>query len=116
MRKVAGLDGVKVKLTIEISGGFAAIPKLSMPSTIDTDKIDAHLADELKSLLDQARFFDQPEAVGTVMPGSADLMTYIVTVRAEGRVHTVHITDPITDPSLQTLVDRILTISRSERP
>ena len=104
-----------MKIAIEISGGFAAIPKLNTPSTIDTDNLDARVADELKSLVDHAHFFDQPEAVGTAMPGSADLMTYIVTVRAAGRVHTVHITDPITDPSLQALVDRIQTISRSER-
>ncbi|MEO6986703.1 MAG: protealysin inhibitor emfourin [Paralcaligenes sp.] len=104
-----------MKIVIEISGGFAAIPKLSAPSTIDTDKIDARLAGELKSLLDQANFFDQPEVVNTPLPGSADLMTYIVTVQAEGRVHTVRITDPITDPSLQNLVERIRAIGSSER-
>lgn len=102
-----------MKITIEISGGFAAIPKLNAPSTIDTGKIDAPLADELKSLLDQTSFFDQPKIIGTPIPGSADLMTYIVTVQADGQSHTVHITDPITDPSLQTLVDRIQAISRS---
>lgn len=104
-----------MKITIEISGGFAAIPKLSAPSTIDTDKIDARLADELKSLLDRANFFNRPEVVSTALPGSADLMTYIVTVQTEGRIHTVRITDPITDPSLQTLVDRIRAIGSPER-
>lgn len=105
-----------MEIALEISGGFAAIPKLNMPVTIETDKIDAHLADELKSLLEQTSFFDQPETVGTTKPGSADLMTYIVTVRDGGRAHTVRITDPITDPSLQILIDRIQAIGRLKRP
>lgn len=114
-RIASGVNEVKVKITIEISGGFAAIPGLSRPSTIDTDKIDVRLADELKFLLDQANFFSQPEVVSAALPGSADLITYIVTVQAESGAHTVRITDPITDPSLQTLVDRIRSIRSSDR-
>lgn len=104
-----------MKITIEISGGFAAIPELSRPSTIDMDKIDARRADELKFLLDQANFFSRPEVVSAALPGSADLITYIVTVQAESGAHTVRITDPITDRSLQTLVDRIRSTRSSDR-
>jgi len=105
-----------MEITIEVSGGFATFPRLNAPITIDTEKIAAPVADELKSALKKARFFDLPTSIGAEVPGSADIMTYTITARDENRSHTVRIIDPIIDPSVQHLVEQILAISPVRRP
>ena len=47
-------------ITFEMSGGFAHLPALSRPVTIDTAQIEAQARTELESLVRQSRFFDQP--------------------------------------------------------
>jgi hypothetical protein len=105
-----------MEITIEVSGGFATFPRLNAPVTIDTEKMAEPVADELESALKKARFFDLPTSIGEEAPGSADIMTYTITAKAENLSHTVRIIDPITDPSLQHLVEQILAISHVSRP
>lgn len=105
-----------MKITIEISGGFAPLPGMSKPITIDTATIDPQLASQLESLVRDCAFFDRPAFVDTTMKGAADYRTYTITVQDGPRVHTVRLTDPIRDPSLERLVSLLQVIARPSKP
>ena len=81
-----------MKITIETSGGFAPLPALNRPITIDTTTIDPQLACQLEFLVRDAAFFDRPAFIDTTKKGAADYQTYIVTVQDGLRVHTVCVT------------------------
>lgn len=105
-----------MKITIETSGGFAALPALSRPRTTDTSTLDAAQALELETLVLASRFFDQAASVGTPARGAADYMTHVITIEDASRVHTVRLTDPITDPALERLVSRLQALARPAKP
>ena len=105
-----------MKVTIETSGGFASFPALSRPVTVDTAAIDMALARELERLVRAAAFFDRPARIDTTEKGAADYQTYTITVQDGPRVHTVCLTDPLTDSSLEKLVSRLRDITRAPRP
>ena len=105
-----------MKITIETSGGFAPLPGMSRPITIDTATIDPQLARELESLVQDAAFFARPAFIDTTAKGAADYRTYTITVQDGPRVHTVRLTDPITDSSLERLVSRLQVIARPSKP
>jgi hypothetical protein len=104
-----------MKITIETSGGFAPLPALSRPNTIDTTTIDPQLARQLESLVQEAAFFDKPALVDTTAQGAADYQTYTITVQDGPRVHTVRFTDPITDSSLERLMSHLQAIARQSK-
>jgi hypothetical protein len=91
-------------IEFKMEGGLAHFPGLSKPVTIDSGRIPAEEATELENLVRAARFFDQPAHSKIPLPGAADYRRYTITVEADGRRHTVELTDPITDPDLQRLV------------
>jgi len=97
-------DIYKMKLTFKMSGGFAYIPALSKPVIIDTDQIDPEVADQLRSLVQESRFFDYPEIIHNLSKGAADYLTYTITIEDGSRVHTLQLTDPIADVNLAQLV------------
>jgi len=105
-----------MKITIETSGGFAPLPALSRPITIDTTTLTPQLVRELESLVRDAAFFDRPAFIDTTAKGAADYRTYTITVQDGPRVHTVCLTDPITDSSLEQLVSRLQVIARPLKP
>lgn len=105
-----------MKLTLEISGGFAAIPGLSRPRTVDTATLDAASAAELESLVNNGAFFTRPPVIDTTARGAADFQTYVVTVQDGARLHSVRLTDPITDPALAQLVARLQTVGQPASP
>lgn len=59
-------------ITLEMSGGFASLPALSSPVTIDTAQIEPQARTELESLVRQSRFFDQLLLGPTPAKGAAD--------------------------------------------
>ena len=89
-----------MKITYSMRGGFAYVPTLNQPITIDTAQIDQQTADRLNSLLQSAHFFDKPIAAGAPLPGAADYRTYTITVDDGLRTHTVELNDPIVDADL----------------
>src|SRR5947207_3277505 len=93
-----------MKITFKINGGFAHLPGLSRPVMTDTAHIDPQVADQLESLVRASRFFDQPTRVDTTAKGAADYLTYTITVEDGLRLHTLQITEPIIDASLERLV------------
>ena len=102
-------------ITFEMSGGFAHLPALSRPVTIDTAQIEPQARTELESLVRQSRFFDQP-AQPTPAKGAADYRTYTITVQDGSRVYTIQLTDPITDINLEQLVSRLRVMARKTTP
>ena len=98
-------------ITFEMSGGFAQLPALNKPVTIDTAQIEAQARTELESLVRQSQFFGQ-FAYPTPTKGAADYRTYTITVQDGSRVHTIQLTDPITDINLEQLVSRLRVMGR----
>ena len=86
-----------------MEGGFVYLPP-SEPVTIDTEELPAEEASQLERLVEAAGFFELPE---TSPPprGAADYFEYTISVTSPGRSHTVHLTDPIEDPDVRTLVE-----------
>jgi hypothetical protein len=105
-----------MKLTFKMSGGFAYIPALSRPVIIDTAQIDPQVANQIESLVQESRFFDQPAIINNAPKGSADYRTYTITVEEGSRAHTVELTDPITDTNLERLVSFLEGLSRPLTP
>jgi Emfourin len=102
-------------ITFEISGGFAPLPALSSPVTINTAQIEPQARTELESLVRLSRFFDQPSRP-TPAKGAADYRTYTITVQDGLRVYTIQLTDPITDINLEKLVSKLRVMPRKTTP
>ena len=98
-------------ITFEMSGGFAQLPALNKPVTIDTAQIEAQARTELESLVRRSQFFGQPTH-STPTKGAADYRTYTIAVQDGSRVHTIQLTDPITDINLEQLVSRLRVMAR----
>ncbi len=103
-------------ITLEMSGGFAHLPALSRPLTIDTAQIEPQARTELESLVHRSRFFDQPLHGPTPAKGAADYRTYTITVQDGPRVYSIQRTDPITDTNLEQLVSRLRVMARKTTP
>jgi hypothetical protein len=93
-----------MKLTFKMSGGFAYIPALSKSVIIDTDQIDPEVADQLRLLVQESHFFDQPATIHSLPKGAADYLIYTITLVDSSRAHTLQRTDPIADANLARLV------------
>ena len=102
-------------ITFEMSGGFAQLPALNKPVTIDTAQIEAQARTELESLVRRSRFFDQPTHP-TPKKGAADYRTYTITVQDGSCIHTIQLTDPIADINLDQLVSRLRVMARKTTP
>jgi hypothetical protein len=98
-------------IIFEMSGGFAPLPALSNPVTIDTAQIQPQSRTELESLVRLTRFFDQPSH-STPAKGAADYRTYTITVQDGPRVYKIQLTDPIRDTNLEQLVSRLRVMAR----
>ena len=96
-----------MRIRFKTEGGIAYLPGLSRPVTIDTDKLPVEEAKELERLIEAAGFFELPSISVPPPRGAADYQQYTVSVTAPGRDHTVRLTDPIEDPNVRTLVNRL---------
>lgn len=101
-----------MKITLEVSGGFAHIPGLSRPIVVDTEEMDHETSGQIEELVRNARFFEQPERPENVRPGAADYRTYLITVEDGVRARTIQLIDPIADRHLEELVSRLRAIRR----
>jgi Emfourin len=89
------------------TGGIGYFPGLNKPVTVEVDHLDKEEAEELKRLIEAARFFELPAAVGSPARGAADYQYYILTVEDGGRRHTVRVLVPVEDRVLDDLVRTI---------
>ena len=104
-----------MRVIFQSEGGIAHFPGLSRPVTIEGDQLPEPAAEELRQLIEAARLFDQPAQVGSAAPGAADYRQYTITVEADGRSHTVRLTEPIGDPAMQRLVRFLQEQAKAQR-
>ena len=102
-----------MKVTLETSGGFAALPGLARPITIDTASLDAKSATALHSLIAESTFFELPPLIDTTQKGAADFFTHQLSIDDGSSIHTVRFTEPILNPFLQRLLTLIQAIIRT---
>ena len=88
-------------VTLERSGGFAAIPGLSRPIVLDTDGLPDERAEELCRLV--AAVEREPEEIPPP-PGAADFRSFHLRVESAGQTWSVRFTDARADDPLRALV------------
>jgi hypothetical protein len=104
-----------MRVQFQSEGGLAFFPGLQRPISIDVDALPASDADRLRQLVRAANFFALPAHIGTPPPGAADMRTYTLTIEDGGQHHTVRIAEPITDATLQELVEALQAQARALR-
>jgi len=87
--------------------GGAFFPGLAKPVVIDPASLDGEEAAHLQTLVEEARFFEQPREVGTPRPGAADYRCEMLTIDDGATTHTVRALIPIADPGLKALFDAV---------
>jgi hypothetical protein len=103
-----------MRIQIQTSGGLAYLPGLAAPVTIEVDKLDDESRRTLERLVDEARFFELPAAL-PAPKGAADYQTHRITIDRAGRRHTVSVSDPVPDPALQSLVEKLRALAADQR-
>jgi hypothetical protein len=93
-----------MRVQFKTEGGFAYLPGLSKPVTIDADRLSPEEAGKLERLVEAAGFFDLPTTSDQPRSG-ADVRSYTISISSSGRDHAVSIVEPIENPQLQALVD-----------
>jgi hypothetical protein len=104
-----------MRIEFQTEGGIAHFPGLSRPVVIESDALAEEDARELQHLVEAARFFERPTDTGAPRRGAADYRQYTITVEEGGRQHTIRLTDPVEDPSLQQLLHFLQTKARALR-
>jgi hypothetical protein len=93
-----------VEIVFKMEGGFAALPGLSRPTTVNTDDLPPDEAARVVQLVADACFFDLPPSPKTY-PKAADVRAYSIAIADGARRHKVKLVDPVTDPQLVALID-----------
>jgi hypothetical protein len=81
---------------------------------LDVDTLEPEESRAVKALIDDARFFELSSRIPAPR-GAADNRTYEVTIEDGGRHHTVVVSEPIGDPALQALVNRLSALTARRR-
>jgi hypothetical protein len=98
---------VTVRLRLEQSGGFAAIPGLSKPVELDTAGLSRDESATIEGLVHRTGILEGGVRSVSGPAGGADLRDYTLTVEDGGAVTTVHLRDPITDDAVAALVEQL---------
>jgi hypothetical protein len=96
-----------MRLRLEQSGGFAAIPGLSTPVELDTAGLSRDESETLEGLVHRTGILQGAVRSVSGPPGGADLRDYTLTVEDGGAATTVHLRDPITDDAVAALVQHL---------
>ena len=97
-----------MQLHLSVDGGFAPVPGLRKPVTVDVDHLPPHQASEAKRLLDASQFWSQPAALPPPSTGAADYREYTITAESGDRQHTVKVPEIGAPAELLELIDWIL--------
>lgn len=95
----------------ERTGGFAG---MLMKATIDSESLSPEEAGKLHELVLAAGFFELPDRMSGVSENK-DGFVYRVTVKQEGRRHTVHAAELAAPPSLRALIEWLNLTARKSR-
>ena len=99
-----------MRITYRMEGGFASLPGLAAPVTVDSASLAPEQADELERRVQAARFFALPALAGAPARGAADYRTYTITIEDGERTHTVRATEPVEDTALRDLLAYVRTL------
>lgn len=103
-----------MRVQFKSEGGFAYLPGLNRPFTVDTGELSPEEAGKLERLVEEAEFFELPPA-SEPPRGGADLRSYSISVSSSARSHTVRTTEPIENPRLRALIDHLEEKARESR-
>lgn len=99
-----------MRIDFERTGGFMGV---RIAGTFDTKSLPMEEAIDILDMVDDASFFELPEAV-TGKAEAADQFQYRLTVEYAGRQHTVETTDTGAPDSLRPLLSRLTTLTRTQ--
>jgi Emfourin len=96
-----------VRIRLEQSGGFAAIPGLTRPVEVDTAELSPDQTATLEALVHRTGILHGSlrSAVGPAT--GADLRDYTLTVEDQGLVRTVRLRDPLRDDAVAELIQHL---------
>ncbi len=88
------------------TGGFAGI---RFACEINTETLSPEEARQLSAWVDEAKFFELPEALRS---GGADQLQYKISIEKDGRTHEVETDERAMPPSLSPLVKWLMAAAR----
>jgi hypothetical protein len=97
-----------MKIEYVRSGGLAG---LRQSYSASSDALSADEQSQLSQLIEDSRFFDQPEMIGTGGSG-ADRFQYRISVEDDGRSHTVQVGEDAVPAELRPLISWLANASR----
>ena len=101
-----------MRITFERLGGFTG---LRVRTTIDTQDLSATEARQLKRLVFDAAFFEQPTRI-TTRKRQPDRFQYTVHIEDGARVHTVVMHEEVVPLPMKKLLSRLTSVARETRP
>lgn len=110
-----------MRITLQTDGGFAYLPGLAAPVTVDTDAVSSEEAGRWRDLIGAANVWDLPDPTVPVIPrrpASAgpkrDQRMYTLTVEEGSHRRTLRFSDPVL-AELAPLVHELMARAR-KRP
>ncbi len=103
-----------MRIRLEQSGGFAAIPGLQRPVEVDSASLPPAETIALEELVDRTGLVRGSLRPGGERPTGADQRQYTLTF-TDTDAHTertVHLQDPIEDPAVAALIDHLRSYRR----
>ena len=94
-----------LRISFAIEGGLASFPGLRRPTLLDLDAMPDSERARLCTLIEQARFFERPEA--PARPPMPDARTYTLAIEDDGRRRELRFSDPVQDPALGALLHAV---------
>ena len=101
-----------MRVRFQVSGGVGFFPGLAAPKTFDVDALPEPEQRALTDLIEASAFFSLPHRIAAPA-GAADYRTFQITVEDRGRRHSVAVSDPVTNPALQNLIEKLQSLARS---
>ncbi len=85
-----------MRITVSMpSTGIFYAPGLARPVVFDSDDLPAPVAEKLKRLADDAQLFEHAETAPSLPPDKRrDVQETVITVEADGKKRTIHVSDP----------------------
>jgi hypothetical protein len=96
-------------------GGLAFFPGLAKAKVIDLSDLSSEEAEELQRLISRADFWNAPSFLDSSSNRVRDSRQYIITIEDNNRSHTIRINEPIANPQIKILLERIRKIAGNFR-
>lgn len=100
-----------MRIDYERTGGFAG---MRLAATVNTEALPAEEARGLREAVEAAKFFELPALIASA-PQGADRFHYKLTVEAEGRRHTVEMSEAVVPEALRPLLQQLMARARAPR-